>query len=716
MRLIILGLLIGQLAFANPSKLPNDKLIVGKQGSTAQKGYEINANAGANNPKIEASNASPNLKLRSNPVTVGVGTATNHDVIIDKGAGASNPRLRWNESAAKLQFSNDGSNFKSIGSGAGGGSGISLIADNNADFEVFSTGFTNWTASNPSTVTQATSGTNLLIGASSAVFNSTAASQTFTSDSIDVATSPIARLAGSNGQAACWFKGSSTDYKIQVWNGTIVLAERTIPALTAPQEIGVTFPIPSSGTIAVRIISGSDAGDLAIDNCFLGSGAQFDLSQAELFGFLKYGTDCSWSRTAATYGDFTSDGSCTIQTSGNVQSVAGLPHFSASLPEGRYEIALSSPLYTNGANTTVSCRLIGSTLGVLNANGSFFPNTSGIGAGISIVSAFDVSSFTAAESFKVQCLAGAGAIDFGGSLVDGGSLTVSIKRFPSGSQRAQRFDTVNIFAALKYPANAERVVSTTSGTLVNLNGSDAAVGRVLEGVAQAPDTANDLAIKVPLDAGNYLISYTGPFEAAGPNQTICNFQLFDGTDAIGSARINSADVATSRGSTAHLIGSKRYNSPQTVTFTVRGVRTSGSGTCAAQVSTVAASGLASQFLVQRLDQPIPAPLIVGGVVSSSQGVERVERAQIDGGGNSVLRQSGSWIGSLTSGGTGIDNIVFAAGHFSQIPTCMCSGLDMSDGQVCGIVPNSTTGIQVRTYTGGGTLQNFNYSLICMGPR
>ncbi len=643
-------------------------------------------------------------RIGDDTVTIGrQGSSANKTVRM--GAG----RLIWDQAAGKMRFSNDaGGLIKDIGAGSGGSSGVQLLTDTNADIEAGVA--SGWTASGGS-LTDANASPNLLFGGRSGVFNASATGQTVTNTAVTIP----GGLEGGNGAASCWFKTTATDYKIQAVQGSNVLAERVIPALSVAQQVGITFPMPSSGTIALRLISQSNADDLIFDDCFLGSTSQFDLSQAELYGFLKYGTDCSWSRTAATYGDFTSDGSCTIQTSGNVQSVAGLPHFTASLPEGRYEIALSSPLYTNGANTTVSCRLIGSTLGVLNANGSFFPNTSGIGAGISIVSAFDVSSFTAAESFKVQCLAGAGAIDFGGSLVDGGSLTVSIKRFPSGSQRAQRFDTVAqswsgyhadtcswSFTTGSYAVAAD----DGSCTLVQRNNSNMGTvttfGAAKPGITFAPPAVKKYEVCATIQAANATAGETANFRLIDSNAQELSTVGFQNNASTGGVYFPMT-----------VCGQPNPSAVGTYSVSLEGKRSAGTAIIGGSI------GVNSiEWSIKAINEQNPAPLIVGGVVSSSAGVERIERAAVTATCSvspcTLASQTGG-ITSITRSATGSYAVNFAAGTFSATPTCVCmsGGVNGIFCRQAGTQSSTTFGLSTQV---GTTDTDASLYVQCAGPR
>lgn len=67
----------------------------------------------------------------SNQLKLGDKTASDKKIVFDKGSGAANPALKWNNGTSKLQFANDGSTYKDFGSGSG--SGINLIANGDAE-------------------------------------------------------------------------------------------------------------------------------------------------------------------------------------------------------------------------------------------------------------------------------------------------------------------------------------------------------------------------------------------------------------------------------------------------------------------------------------------------------------------------------------------------------------------------------------------------------
>lgn len=59
--------------------------------------------------------------IQTDKINFGRPNTNNKDIVFNVNAGATNPLLRANGSTGKLQFSNDGTNFSSIGAGSGGG-------------------------------------------------------------------------------------------------------------------------------------------------------------------------------------------------------------------------------------------------------------------------------------------------------------------------------------------------------------------------------------------------------------------------------------------------------------------------------------------------------------------------------------------------------------------------------------------------------------------
>lgn len=248
----------------------------------------------------------------------------------------------------------------------------------------FENGKSKWTASGGSFST-ATSGTNWLVGASSGVFNASSASQTLTNEAVTITTATNARLDGTKGYASCEFKTTATDYKLQVWDGTTVLNEATIPSSSVKAETGVYFPVPLTGTLALRIISGSDAADLAIDKCHMGSAPTPQVPYDGLVGTLTVsGCAADWSSTNTSYTTPAAQASCVYTLEGlalaPTTNLAAIRF--ASLQAGEYAIVVSGYLYGGTVSTQNAYRIFDGTNASRDAvhgiaDGTIYPSPAG---------------------------------------------------------------------------------------------------------------------------------------------------------------------------------------------------------------------------------------------------------------------------------------------------------------------------------------------------
>ncbi len=113
-----------------------------------------------------------------------------------------------------------------------------------------------------------------------------------------------------------------------------------------------------------------------------------------------------------------------------------------------------------------------------------------------------------------------------------------------------------------------------------------------------------------------------------------------------------------------------------------------------------------------------APLLVGGVTSNSTGLERIERAQINGADCTINSQSGSWLTKTSGSGTGTGcGYSITAGLFSSAPTCIVTVLDGNVAVYLNDFFPTATAVQLRTKTiSTGADYNGSPFMICMGPR
>jgi hypothetical protein len=117
---------------------------------------------------------------------------------------------------------------------------------------------------------------------------------------------------------------------------------------------------PSSGTVGIRVkTSSSTTGTVKIDDAYVGPARGVgSVAQARLVGEVSYAAtaSCVWSRSSASFGDFTSDTDCpapTVAVNGGVGTIdttdANLPQFTINnLPPGIVELSCEGSSGTGG--------------------------------------------------------------------------------------------------------------------------------------------------------------------------------------------------------------------------------------------------------------------------------------------------------------------------------------------------------------------------------
>lgn len=113
--------------------ITDDKLTVGKKASASAKEIVFDTNDGAANKKLSVDKITKKLSITSDEAIVGDGTASDKALTFNR--GGSNAQVKWNEVTDKLQFSNDGTTFKDLGTGGGGGGSTGVNVLTNDSFE-----------------------------------------------------------------------------------------------------------------------------------------------------------------------------------------------------------------------------------------------------------------------------------------------------------------------------------------------------------------------------------------------------------------------------------------------------------------------------------------------------------------------------------------------------------------------------------------------------
>jgi hypothetical protein len=657
----------------------------------------------------------------SNKFKLGDGSAlTNKAVEFNKGAGSANPSIRMDAGTGKLQFSNDGSLFKDIGSGSGSGSGIQLLTLN-PDFEGT---ITNWSASVGGTFALAASGGNLLFGIGSGVFNSTATGQTVTSEAVAIPNG----LLSAAGVVSCWVKTSATDYKLQAVQGSTVLSESVINASTVPYKKAVPFVFPSSGTVALRLASQSNAGDLAVDNCFLGSSEGIQLTQASLVGEAEFPatTNCTWSTTSAALGAFNVDTDCpapvviTNPGPGVIQTTdADLPRVTlTSLPRGNYVVQFQTSV-SNGSAASAELAIDDGT----STRGKVGVHTASTGVGYTITieapfnysesgnRTFELFGRTTAGTLSTYYTSDPTAVDVG--------LKVKIYRLPDSSEQAFTAGTVAQSFQAKHANDC--VFSTTSLTFADTS-TDAS--------CTFSSTAQNMSADPLLSGGDDLPGVVLGGLVVGKKYQVCvSTPMYNTSANYTLARWNISGAAGSGGVLSHYGNSVLSHSScqqfvaDATTVTVKmELRVDGS---TGQLTD--AGDATITWTGHALSEQVPAPVFAGSVMSPANGVVNMLSFTFAGDAGdtvactstpcTIVRQTGG-VASVARSGTGAYQVSLNAGVFSATPTCTTSGSGYGVGTFATMVPATTTStlLDLLVVNTAGAPADGSVYMICVGPK
>lgn len=619
-----------------------------------------------------------------------------------------------------------------------------------------------WSATG-GTVASVTAAANVGLGNAALSWDASAASQVLSNTAVTIP----AGLYAANGLARCMFKTTATDYVLQAYNGSSILASATIPASTQYQQYGVNFPFPSSGSVSLRVVSASDAAVIYMDDCYVGPAANLQsVNQASLYATMKVtGCSGSFTRSSATtsYADFTPPASgCSYATTGPAEApTTFLPAIRLkNLPPGRYKFEYEG--YIGATNsTTIGClfrfsdgtNASDSEAYIYNNTNIYTPNMSGFIEYTTAQSDITVRVQSRAESGSTQSCATTGVTSSPG--------VIRVYRFPSTSELAYRPDQVawrvdaNISGAnvslgtaavSSYTGAQSASLSLTqnSGSIATQIGCDSTnppTGTTCAVGNEQPD----ISFTVP-SAGSVLacasFSHSLTLAATGAAQTA--FQIVE--TAINSQTIiqEGKSRLTHYQDNAAVAAAKGYSVP----FRVCGVFNFASAgqkmlRLFFEQEIVVPSILGSSILadasaaigqrdihweVYPITQSIPAPLLVGSVTSNSTGLERVERAYVHNGSNSNcttspcsgVSQSGSWLTSVTRTGTGDYTLNIASGIFSTTPFCICNaridGISAAYGCRATILGSTATAVGLSLADMADTRRDGLFQVICMGPR
>lgn len=649
--------------------------------------------------------------VREDKIKLGKKASSSNKVIeFDTNAGAANPKIQANKSNGKLEFAKDGVNFKELGSGSGGGSGVNLLTgDENPGFE---DGTTAWTSSGGSFTSTSV---NPLYGETSGVWDASASGQTLSSGSKSIKEG----LKGQSCLAGISYKyaGTSGDYKLQVYDGTNVLAEQSLEQATSPTDAFLGFACPSSGSVRARLISAvANPGAITLDGpkqsgglVHLGSNMLLsEFSQAEHVGTLTYPTaaNCAWLSASGTFANYSADTDCSAPTVTGKLSAPGtkIPGFviNGALP-GVYYVVAHGLFFNNAAAGTAEWRF---SDGTNNFGYGSAPAASGELATVSGTVSY---STTSNITIQIQATenAGGGSADVRADAANR-ILSFDVFRFPTTSQTALA-STANTALQGEYKlTGCASSPSASTGAYADFDSPAGCTltyvkGTLTNGVLGGSG-AGSIAFTASKVGQTFEVCASGQSGGAGGAGYI---QIVDNQGNPGEAQFN----ATGSIVPFRICTNATSTSLSAMTVKLQGANSSSS-------TSIQGPGIGTRFLswsIKDVSSSFPMPYLVKQIVSESSGNERIERATIGGAGAepssctsspcTVIRQSGSWLTAATRSGAGQYAVTFTS--FADRPSCTCSGT----ANACTVNITSASGANVNTNSADD-----EFHLLCMGPK
>lgn len=676
----------------------------------------------------------------------------------------SNQKIKANRSTNKLQFTNDGTTYKNLGSGSGGSGGLNLLSEDNFDFEVGAP-FTGWTASG-GTVTAET--TNPLFDDKSLIWDASANGQTLTSASKTIKAGMIGRKCSADIYYS--YVGTTNDLRLEVrLNGSSTIAETELIGTTGSNigHVGVYFDCPSSLTdaLAMRLLSNTtNPALIKIDNAFLGSDKNtYQLSQAELYAGVVYNNtaNCDVTTTSGTVAEVANDNDCSSRSSvGKAEFVNNQFKFrlAGGLPKGSYELSTMIPVYSDTSGTTCEVYVTSSggtnmpvhyaTVGFENAVGN---NPAGTMIAVPFNQPSDVTS--PVEFFmNWRRTTGGGTCHMATTNAGGATFSMSLKKFPTNSAEALTVETSGYFSEVR--------LSGANLTLVNANvttrqgvGDAGLTMAIMAGATdtQVPCGGGNVPTGLTCSAGNEqlgfvpYIPYAGDFEicAEFPVEISMNgsgryYQQWSWveTSLDGSSDLRSFPATThgqdttAAGVTGVAGEGVRFcniiNFPTTgrkrleAKYTQQVVNTSNLIVLLDANSTV--SERQAKFSIKPVTQQVPAPIFteVKRKVNTSDAGLKLEfattaRNTACTASPCTLASKTSGVSSVTRGSAGSYTVNFVSGTFTQPPACVGTSDSQPGITILTINTSSSTtaGFQIYRRTDGG-INDDAFTVQCVG--
>lgn len=710
-------------------KLRTDALLLGIASSGDDKVVEFDTGDGASNKKITLDGTTKNGSFNINDLTLGDGAASDKQLIWD--IGGSNPRIKWDDAAGALQFSNDGSTFAAIGSGGGGGAGVNILLDSNPDFEDGSPP-SDWTSSGGTFVVEST---NPGFGLQSGKWDPSATSQTLSSALIAI---PDGLLSGPcMAQISYeWSAGSAGDLKLQAYDGTNVLAEKDlIVSSTWVVDDSLAFSCPSSGSVRLRLISTADAAEILVDKAHLGSNlASTQIGVAEFVGKINWAgvTNCVWSTASGSFANFGVDADCNAPTvTGNVSAPATqIPAVKlANMPAGSYKFIASGTM-TRATGTCQWRFSDGTDSSELSNVASDFMKGTIVGEITKTLSGSDIE-------INIQAKQASGATCQVSAADANNDFTILVYRYPLQNQQGALLSTsewhvdVNIGGAnVAIPSSISAYAGLTdTGLDMVLNpGSQAAeiaCATTVESTGLTCSGAESIGVSMVIPrAGTYMaiMSFHNSTDRSGQNvfqltETPNNAQTISQE---GNIRIGTGGSAVLKTQPVTLTGIFEFSSAGKKTIRLMHENNMSGGT----TNDIAANRAAIvgqqdiHFYMSPVIENKAMPFVVGEQVTIPGVTNPVVFSILvsNSGTPTLSRELGTGLDSFTDNGVGDITVNLLAGLFSADTFCVCTAYG-SSGEYCSfesIATVTSSSVQVRTTTDANAPIDVDFGLTCYG--
>jgi len=568
----------------------------------------------------------------------------------------------------------------------------------------FESGRGSWTAS---AGTFASTTTSPMIGGVHVTWDAAASADTLTSVAVAI---PVG-MYGRSGVASCLIttpSGTAT-HSIQAYDGTNILSSVAITSSTIPSRSSANFVFPSSGNISLRIYANANEPSISIDDCYLGAAEGFNasnISQTVFIGsaYFVATTSCQWTSTAS-YADFNTTAACpglTVESNpgpGTISTTdADLPQMTVNnLPPGVYKVEAR---FWVDASANKSVRL---------SDGTTAPPSSYITTGTTAnyATVTGIFTYTSAgnRTFRIQASTAGVTVYSQPTIVIDSGMSFKIYRLPLSSEQAYRPDMLANSWSGYHDSTCSWARTNAAYGDPTADASCALVERTNSNFGTVSTSGSVLpAITfTPKKAGRYYVCALADILS---NNINASAKLWDGTTTIVERGFSFSSASQSQ---IPLCGI--YNASSTATVTLSIQTKSATGTVTIQTANAAS---AVEWSIVEISQSIPAPLLANSVVSSSNGVVKINSATLNcAAGSSIASQEGNWVSSIGNVSAGACVITLANGIYSSTPRCTANGTGAN--QIVAVTPASSTSVTVQCISGGGTnCASWGLNMICVG--